>query len=191
MQASPESPSSFWRPSLPAAASSFRPRHSRRLPRRSGALPLAALLLEAFPVLGFPAEAFSMPGLPAAGISVAALQLAMSPEACAAVREALASAAGTHSIAAAIAQLGQAPIPGPTTAVAADMAYYGAAAAGAAAGYAYGRSAAGAADVRLAISARSQAHFPALFRARRLRGRVGAGAPSRRDAATLRGLLAA
>ena len=86
------------------------------------AFPVPGFPAAAFPVPGFPVAALSMPGLPAAGISVAALQLAMSPKACAAVREALASAAGTHSIAAAIAQLGQAPIPGPTTAVAADMA---------------------------------------------------------------------
>ena len=54
--------------------------------------------MAAFPVPGFPVAALSMPGLPVAGISVAALQLAMSRKLARRLREALASAAGTHSI---------------------------------------------------------------------------------------------
>ncbi len=104
------------------------------------AFPAPGFPAAAFPVPGFPVAAVSMPGLPAAGISVAALQLAMSPEACAAVREALASVAGTHSIAAdySSARSG-APIPS-NYGRSGRYGYYGAAAAGAAAGYAYGRS---------------------------------------------------
>ncbi len=95
-----------------------------------GGPPLGGLLLEALPVLALPVLALPLPafpmaglpvaGLPAAAISVAVLRPAMSAAACAAFREALVSAAGIHSIAA--AAIAQVAIPDPTTAVGADMA---------------------------------------------------------------------